>query len=257
MKMPAPTMPPMTIMVASNSVRRRASVASAIAGPAARLPRLARRRPRRACRSTCRRPRRDVGRRVTRPTTPTSASRSRSTIRTDFGDDQHLAPSPARAPSPRSQRTAVSPFRMPARSCAPLTPASARRPAPRSASPAALRVHRGRARAPPADAGRRLHHVSLPAGGLLFRQGESGDAVYFVDRRPYVRARDARRRARDPRRGAGTWRGRRRDGAPLGGAADCERPGARRLLAPATLEDRLRRRSSRASRTRSSPSCDS
>jgi CRP-like cAMP-binding protein len=26
----------------------------------------------------------------------------------------------------------------------------------------------------------RLHHVSLPAGGLLFRQGEIGDAVYFV-----------------------------------------------------------------------------
>jgi CRP-like cAMP-binding protein len=26
----------------------------------------------------------------------------------------------------------------------------------------------------------RLHHVSLPAGGLLFRQGEHGDAVYFV-----------------------------------------------------------------------------
>jgi len=26
----------------------------------------------------------------------------------------------------------------------------------------------------------RLHHVSLPAGGLLFRQGESGDAIYFV-----------------------------------------------------------------------------
>ncbi|HTM31222.1 MAG TPA: cyclic nucleotide-binding domain-containing protein [Vicinamibacterales bacterium] len=26
----------------------------------------------------------------------------------------------------------------------------------------------------------RLHHVSLPAGGLLFRQGEPGDAVYFV-----------------------------------------------------------------------------
>jgi CRP-like cAMP-binding protein len=26
----------------------------------------------------------------------------------------------------------------------------------------------------------RLHHVSLPAGGLLFRQGDPGDAVYFV-----------------------------------------------------------------------------
>ena len=106
-----------------------------------------------------------------------------------------------------------------------LHPSRSHRPRRRSTRAAALRLHgplNPRA-PPPCD---QLHHVSLPAGGLLFRQGESGDAVYFVvaGHLTVVVTRDDGRRSASRSRDRAN---RRRDGARLRGAADRERPGAR------------------------------